>query len=369
MRILFTRFPYESAKGGAERQTQWLVSGLLKRGHSIGFLGSCHALSSMLKEVGAETHHASIGLPPVTLWLAVSFLWRKKAMQQKMIAAVQALPHKPDILVMMSLTEKILLTEWAARNGMKVFWIEHDRVGRWLTKNPWLGALKRASKKAVTICVSELSRRMYIDLGFDAGRVLAIQNGIPLPPDGHEKTASVSPTMRVGIIARLSPEKGIDVLLRSILDLPEIDLTIVGVGKEEAYLRSLIYEDAQRIGIERVKLVSHMADLEKFYHSLDVFVLPSSDHDPFGLVAAEAMARGIATVVTDVCGIAEYIENGKDALVAHAGSAESMEAVLRTLLDPAVRKKFAEEGKLTARMCFSADAMVDEYERAFKQNP
>ncbi|MEQ1772010.1 MAG: hypothetical protein ABL879_19505, partial [Devosia sp.] len=68
MRILFTRFPYESAKGGAELQTKWLASGLLKRGHTVSFLGSCHPLSSMLKEVGAETHHASIGLPPVTAW-------------------------------------------------------------------------------------------------------------------------------------------------------------------------------------------------------------------------------------------------------------------------------------------------------------
>lgn len=369
MRILFTRFPFESAKGGAELQTQWLASGLLKRGHSVGFLGSCHPLASMLKEIGVATHFLSIGMPPVSLWLAISFLWRKKTMQQKMIAAVKALPEKPDVIVMMSLTEKILLTEWAERNGMKVFWIEHDRVGRWLTKNPWLGVLKRVSKKALIICVSELSRQMYINHGFDAGRILAIHNGIPLPPDVVIKTASESPTLRVGVIARLSPEKGIDVLLRSILDLPEIDLTIVGAGKEEGYLRSLMFEDAQRIGVERVKLVSHMADLTKLYQSLDVFVLPSSDHDPFGLVAAEAMAHGVATVVTDACGIAGNIENGKDALIAKAGSSESMEAALRTLLDPAVRRKFAEEGKLTSRLCFSADAMVDAYERAFKRNP
>lgn len=368
MRILFTRFPYESAKGGAELQTKWLATGLLKRGHTVSFLGSCHPLSSMLKEVGAETHHTAIGLPPVTAWLAVSFFWRKNAMQKKLISAVQSLPHKPDVLVMLSLTEKILLTEWAASNGIKVFWIEHDRVGRWLTKNPWLGALKRASKKAITICVSELSRRMYTDLGFDAGRVLAIQNGIPLPHEGNVKTASESPTMRVGVIARLSPEKGIDVLLHAILNLPEIDLTIVGVGKEEAYVRSLIFEDAQRIGIERVNLVSHMADLNTFYQSLDVFVLPSSDHDPFGLVAAEAMAHGVATIVTDACGIAGYIEHEKDALIAKAGSSESMQSALRTLLDPAVRRKYAEEGKLTARMCFSADAMVDAYEDVFTRN-
>lgn len=283
-----------------------------------------------------------------------------------MIAEVQALPEKPDALVMLSLSEKLLLTEWAASRGIKVFWVEHDRIGRWLTKNPWLGALKRVSKKAVIICVSELSRRMYIDLGFDAARVMAIPNGIPFPTDMLKKKASESPEVNVGVIARLSPEKGIDMLIRALFDLPEMNLTVVGVGREEGYLTSLMFEDAQRVGVQRMKLISHIEDLEKFYQSLDVFVLPSSDHDPFGLVAAEAMARGVATVVTDACGIAAYLENGKDALIAEAGSAESLEAALRMLLDPEIRTRLAAEGKLTARTCFSLEAMTDAYEAAFR---
>lgn len=369
MRILFTRFPYVSAHGGAERQTQWLAQGLMERRHSVSFLGSCHPLASMFKEIGAESHHLSIGLPPVTLWLAISLWWRRTAMRKKLISAIEKLPHKPDALVMLSLTEKLLLTEWAASRGIKVFWVEHDRIGRWLTKNPWLKSLRNASAHATIICVSDLSATKMTNIGFDARRIVAIPNGIPLPADARPKAASESPEINAGVIARLSPEKGIDTLIRALLNLPEINLTVVGVGREEGYLKSLMFEDAQRVGVQRMKLVSHMEDLEKFYHSLDVFVLPSSDHDPFGLVAAEAMARGVATVVTDACGIATYLENGKDALIAEAGSAVRLEEKLRLLLDPETRTRLATEGKLTARTCFSVGAMTDAYEAAFKRTP
>lgn len=367
MRILFTRFPYESVTGGAERQTQWLAAGLVKRGHSVGFLGQCRPLLTMLKDVGVETHVLTLGLPPVTMTLALSFLWRRSAMQKKLIAAVEALPQIPEVIVMLSLTEKILLTEWAAKKGIKVFWIEHDRIGRWLSKNPWLGVLKGASQFAKIVCVSELSRRMYIDLGFDAARVPAIPNGIPLPPSSPSQSPPTEERVgiKLGCIARLSPEKGIDVLIQSLAGLPEIDLTIVGAGSEEGYLRSLALEDATRIGVERIRIIQHIDDLESFYASLDAFVLPSSDHDPFGLVAAEAMARGIATVVTDACGIAGYLTAGKDALIAEAGSADSLQSALRTLRDPAVRKNIAEQGMFSATALFSVETMVDSYERAF----
>ena len=42
------------------------------------------------------------------------------------------------------------------------------------------------------------------------------------------------------------------------------------------------------------------------YADADVFVLPSAG-ESFGMVAAEAAAAGTAVVVTDQCGIAEWL--------------------------------------------------------------
>lgn len=369
MRILFTRFPYASAKGGAEHQTEWLMAGLRERGHEVSFLGSCPVILRRTEAIGVARQQLSIGLPPVTMALALSFLWRKRSMQQKLIRVIEAMPTKPDAIVMLSLTEKILLTPWASDHGIRVFWIEHDRIGKWLTKNPWLGALKRAATKATIICVSELSRKLYVELGFQASRVVAIPNGVPpplLPTTIHYPPSTIH--FAIGCIARFSPEKGIDVLIHALAGLPECDLTIVGTGPEEAYLRSLIREDTERIGMQRIVLAPSVPDLEAFYSSIDVLVLPSSDHDPFGLVAAEAMMRGIPTVVTDACGIAGYLTDGHDACIVEAGSPESLKNALTKLLNADLRQRLGEQGKRTATSRFSLPVMIELYEKALRVN-
>ena len=203
-------------------------------------------------------------------------------MLRKLRQAYENLPVLPEAVFMLSLSEKILLTDFLASRGVKVFWIEHDRVGRWLTGNPWLGALKAASAHATIVCVSELSRQKYLALGFDAGRTIAIPNGIPLP-EVFQPEREAGATLTVGSVARLSPEKGLDVLIHSIAEIPEVTLRIVGKGPQESFLRSMIAEDAARIGIPRITLQSTVPNLDLFYAALDVFVLASTAHDPFGL--------------------------------------------------------------------------------------
>ena len=361
MRIHFTRFPLESAHGGAENQTMWLAAGLRERGHTVSFLGSCPVLRQTFAASGFPVTPFEIGAPPVTKFGAVCFLWRRSAMFQKLKAAYESLPELPDAVCMLSLSEKILLTDWLSSRGVNVVWIEHDRVGRWLTGSPWLSSLKAAAKHATIVCVSELSRQKYLDLGFDSTRIIAIPNGIPMPETPNVERAAAA-TLMVGSVARLSPEKGLDVLIAAVAGLPEATLRIVGKGPQEGFLRSLIAEDTARIGIPRITLQSSVPDLNLFYASLDVFVLASADHDPFGLTAAEAMARGIPTIVTDECGIASSLTDGQDALCVEAGSAESLAAAIRKLRDPAFRKRLSEAAEKTARTCFGLARMTTAYE-------
>ncbi|MFH0851145.1 MAG: hypothetical protein V1876_00140, partial [Candidatus Peregrinibacteria bacterium] len=137
MRILFTRFPLESRYGGAEVQTMALMHGLQARRHAVAFLGSCPILLKLCRDEGILAAEFKIGAPPVTRWSALSFLWRKRSMQQRLCNAVGEFGPL-DALIMLSLSEKLLLMPFALERGIRVFWMEHDGVGRWLTKNPWL---------------------------------------------------------------------------------------------------------------------------------------------------------------------------------------------------------------------------------------
>ncbi len=374
MHILFTRFPLESVLGGAEIQTLSLMEGLITRGHAVSFAGSCPILLKECARRGIPVHRCDIGEPPVTKSGVISFLWRKKKMREQLETMMREIPV-PDAVCMLSLSEKLLLTELIANRNtqypipntqyLPVFWIEHDPIGRWLTLNPWLPRLRTCSTMATTIVVSNLSRDQYLRLGWDPDRTIAIPNGIdgnrlgdPFP---HTRTSQNEP-LRLGCIARLSQEKGIDVLLRAIRQLPpHITLRIAGSGRQERALRRL----TDTLGLQdRVTFLLPESDIRGLYEQFDAFMLPSRTHDPFGLTVAEAMTLGLPVIVTDACGIAGSLD-GSEALIVPAGSVEALRDGILRLTEPDTYNHLARNVSVTAREKFSLERMVQSYENVF----
>lgn len=371
MHILFTRFPLESRFGGAEVQTLALMKGLRERGHTVAFLGSCKVLLEETGKLRIDPSASSegelrIGMPPVTKWRAISFVWGQFAMRKKLYSQCSILHSQLhfDVVFMLSLSEKLLLTPYLYKQGIKVVWIEHDRVGRWLTWNPWLPKLRKLSKLATTIVVSDLSKKIYEKLGFQ--NVVAIPNGIDIPRLTSGKSQIInrkSPIFRIGCLSRLSHDKGVDILIDAVKDLPDVSLTIVGTGSEELALRRACLALP---GCHIHAKEEHLAD---FYRSLDLFVLPSRAHDPFGLVVGEAMMLGIPVIVTDACGIAGYLQNGRDAVIVPAGSREELRKAIMGLKNNAEKRlQMGAMGKCTAEERFSMEKMVQKYEQVLSEN-
>lgn len=404
MHILFTRFPLESALGGAEIQTLSLMEGLMERGHTIEFAGSCPTLLAECKKRNIQTTELHIGKPPVTKWGAVSFVWNKQSMQRKLRlllenfgkdtsheSRLRLLATSPtrsfwraggrarvtssrnlrshdsqlNAIVMLSLSEKLLLTPIAVDAEIPVFWVEHDRIGRWLTMNPWLPLLRKQSTKAMTIVVSELSKKLYLKMGWEEENVVAIANGIASPPNPLSFPPTCFPgegeLLRLGCIARLSHEKGVDVLIQAMADLPQnIQLEIIGTGREASSLKQL----AHRLKVDnRITFTSREKNIADAYARWDALVLPSRDHDPFGMVAAEAMLAGLPVIVTNQCGIADYLEDGKDAMIVEADSSTALAAGIEKI--GVMSHELRENGQKTAKEKFSVKTMVKRYEDVF----
>lgn len=360
MKILFTRFPLESAYGGAEVQTLSLMRGLIQKGHAVAFLGSCPTLLRLCREEGIPATELDIGPPPVTKRGAISFAWRAKKMRTALTQAFDGF-HDLDAVCLLSLSEKLLLTEHAANAGTKVVWVEHDTVGRWLTGNPWLADLLHASQHATIVTVSELSRKLYLDMDFDATRVKAIPNGIEEERFSERTAVEHTGPLRIGCVARLSREKGIDLLIEAVSALPDVTLEIIGEGSDERVLRAL----AKNAG-NRITFSPPTGDIASAYARFDVLALPSRAHDPFGMVAAEAMMSGVPVIVTDACGIAAYLQNGEDAIVVRADFAPALRDAIASMQHDATRTKIAAKGYATSRRKFSAVSMVNAWEEMLR---
>jgi glycosyltransferase involved in cell wall biosynthesis len=133
----------------------------------------------------------------------------------------------------------------------------------------------------------------------------------------------------IGVISRFRHEKGLDVLLRAIRslhDLNGVHLFLAGTGPEEAALRALAAQAPMP-----VHFLGHRDDLEVWYAVSDVIVIPSR-RESFSRAALEAMAAGRPLVATRVGGLVDAIVDGETGLlVPHADDA-AVAAALRTIL-------------------------------------
>lgn len=357
--ILVTRFPFSSRWGGEELHTIRLMEELDKKGYDACFLGSDPVLLEAFKKKGFAVKKASLGKPPVNKkWLILftlmsPFLFLKAGWLLWMARKKWTV----DILYSLSFGEKLLMTPWAKIFGMKVLWLEHARVGKWLTKNPWRVVYKWLSRWSTVVVTSQAMRPKIEHL---VKHLEVISCGVivdkvsPLP----DKVVNfLKDGFAVGTVARLTVDKGVDRVVRLVHSKPDMRLIIVGEGP----LKLALEKEAPK---DRVMFVDSLprTQLMALYKALDLFILASTKMDPFGMVAAEAMWFGTPVLLTDQCGFAADLHDGKEAVIVPAKFAAMDKAVKKLMKDPERLKKLGEVGKKFVHDKYKLGEMVKSFE-------
>ena len=177
----------------------------------------------------------------------------------------------------------------------------------------------------------------------------------PLPTaltlqDSHEPP--VDREAEVLAVARLVPQKGLDVLIRAFASLPESvrdgwSLTLVGDGPELATLQALASDAGLR---DLVHFEGFRSDPLVFMRRASIFALPSRfEGMPNALL--EAMAAGLPSVVTDASpGPLEMVRNGHQGLVVPTDDVSAFAAALQKLmLDGDLRNRCGVAARTTLR--------------------
>ena len=155
----------------------------------------------------------------------------------------------------------------------------------------------------IIICQTRsMADELQSTLGIDRERLVVLPNpvdisGIRMSVAQHER-AGQFPVARLLSIARLAPEKGIDLLLDAFARVKEIflsaSLQVVGAGPCEFELKS----QCRQLGIgEDVEFLGHIESPAQLFAGAAIFVL-SSRHEGLPNALLEAAAAGLPIVAT-----------------------------------------------------------------------
>ena len=209
-----------------------------------------------------------------------------------------------------------------------------------------LGADAILEHSAACIAVSEAEVPHYAVAGVDVGRVRVIPNGVrldefaALPRHGSFRRAwGLGDGPLIVFVGKITPRKGVDVLLRALARLPS-DVQLVVAGNfmmPEQPIRAIVEELHLH---DRVRFPGLLLgdDRNAAYADADVVAYPSTD-EIFGLVAAEALMCRTPVVVCDDSGCGELVRAADGGRLVQYGDAAALAQALQSLLDDADERR------------------------------
>ena len=110
-----------------------------------------------------------------------------------------------------------------------------------------------------------------------------------------------------------------------------------------------------------VHFLGKLPDMDRVLSVSDVLILPS-ELESFGLVALEAMASEVPVIATQVGGVHEVVEHGRDGFLFEVGDIDSMaDAALMLFEDSERRMQMGRAGRAHAKDMFCHEIIVKQY--------
>jgi glycosyltransferase involved in cell wall biosynthesis len=264
---------------------------------------------------------------------------------------------------------------WAWRLRLPHLWHVHEILQRPAAVRmglPWLAA--RLSRH---VLANSHQTRAWLEQQAPSlrGRVTTVFNGLGRVP-ARDAVAAQNVRRMLGLNAgdvlatvagRLNAWKGQDLLIEAVARLAArnglgaLHVAIVGdvVPGQEAIRDGLRAQVAAAGLAARVHFLPFIDDIWPVWHASDIAVVPSTEPEPFGMVAIEAMACGLPVVAAAHGGLLDIVEDGVTGLLFEPRNAQALaEALVRLTEGADERARLGAAGALRQARCFSLDAQV-----------
>jgi glycosyltransferase involved in cell wall biosynthesis len=337
MKVLFVIRYFHPFVGGTEKQALTLASHLAVNGVDVTILTSRFRYSWQRKERIQNVQVIRLPSPRIKVIGAMVFLtclacYLIRYKNHYSVIHTFQIGYTSFVSIVLAMILRIPSLIKVASSGIGG---DIRRARKTLWGKLCLFMAKRATR---IIAVSDSVKRELMDEHVPPAAIESIANGIDL--EMYEPYRD-KPAMRRRIqlpdkktiiyTGRLSPEKGVDFLIRTFADVLQTlpcQLLIIADGPEQDAVVQIIAEHNLD---GTVLLISGAEEVAPYLKASDLFVLPSR-FEGLSNALLEAMACGLPVISTRVGGSRDIIEDGQNGLLVDVDATDQLREAMERLL-------------------------------------
>jgi glycosyltransferase involved in cell wall biosynthesis len=224
---------------------------------------------------------------------------------------------------------------------------------------------KLSAKVEAVIGVSDFVLRRHLDAGYfpKAAIRICIYNSISEKIVSNKRDYDKQ-KIRFGFVGALSPAKGVELICRLFTEqLVGQELYIFGTSLEKKYEARLRREfESSCVVFKGFK------PQDEIYVNLDVLLVPSLWHEPFGKIIIEANSFGIPVIAANVGGISEIVVDGQTGFLFDPNKPKTiLDEVDLLINNPSLIAEMSHKCQEHART-FNSASFVNKYVRVYENS-
>ena len=225
------------------------------------------------------------------------------------------------------------VSAWVARQtGIPLLFHAHNHLAQ-SSAAALAGRSLQLARARVIACCRYAGRPLWPYI--DPGRLRVIYNGVP--PSSRAEPASRDPVRSIGIVGRVSPEKGHLEFIQAARLIaqsdPSLTFTVCGAPLFGDRNAARYFDQVRRAaGGIRVEFTGWQDDVSAVLSRLDVLVVPSLREPGAPRVVLEAYAARVPVVAFVSGGIPEIVRDGETGFLVEPPTPEALAARLQQLL-------------------------------------
>jgi len=237
-------------------------------------------------------------------------------------------------------------------------------------KRYFLSRLIFKSVADLYISISKNMQKELIDLGVPKNKIRFLPNGIDAKIF-HPSDKKIN--NMILFVGRITFGKGLHVLLESLRYLSKkVHLVIIGPSDWDVeYFTEMLrrIDNENKRGIHKITYLGAQEQINiiKWCQQASIFVLPSF-REVFPVVNLEALACETPVIATNIGGIPDVIQHGKNGILIPPSNAIKLAEAIQYLLDNKdVRAKFGREGRKSVVENFSYSVIAKKLHRIYEE--